>query len=472
MRIITHYPDFAFAIETQVILFFINAIVTALSYYWCVSLLLHIIQKKVEFKQKLKFSFMAAILLNILVVYGVSWINGIMTGVGKLHIGKFEILTKNVLPVAYFFLYILGIRILNLSPVKSIMFMRFSYIYYLTCTLCLRIVSLSFALSSRGDPRGWNYLSDILKLVGGTILIYIIYRIILFVLNHYKLDGIFPDNITVKNVSHELIKNFLICCLFYVLVTGIYYHPYFDVLHCVLLLLLLLSYLSIALLFELNQIQQQNLTNRDEHIAALNSSIEEFRGVKHDFNNVLQTYSGYLSLGAYDKLKLYHAKMVNTTLYAEHYLSLSSRLSENPAFFSLFIQKLDYAKKLGITFETGAICNLKENYLDELEFSRIMSVLLDNAIEAAEKTSQKLISFSVQRKLDNSKLFILSNDTNDDVDVEKILQPGFTTKQGHMGQGLAQVRNTLNKYGNATLNFSSYKNTFTAYLELKPLQHT
>lgn len=462
------YPDLAFKPYMQVLLFLINLITTTLSYYWGASLLLQIFQKRVGFKRKLLFSTIAAIFLNLLVVYGISFFNGLITEERLLYIGNLEILTKNVFPWAYFILYWIGVRILKLSAVKSVTMMQFAYVYFIACNLSIRIFSKIFIHTAQDDPRGWNFLIDIYKLVGGTIIIYGIYRLLAYLVHKGNFNTVFPDNITVKSVPKSLFKNFLVCCGAYALITIIYYYPGLDVVHFILLLILFLTYFYLGITFEFSKILRRLLINRNEHIVELNHAIEEFRGVKHDFNNILQTYSGYLSMEAYEELKQYHAKMVGTTLFAENYLDLSKRFPENPTFFSLLIQKLEYAKALGVFFEVRSLCNMESIGIDALDFNRTISVLFDNAIEEAAKTPQKLVILSTQSNTEGSKLFILSNDTNEDVDIKEIFLPGYTTKPGHMGQGLSQVRNTLNKYGNVTLNFTSYKHNFTVYLEVRP----
>lgn len=461
------YPDFAFALPTQIILFFINMIVTTMTYYWGANLLLQRDEQRFNFKRKICFSGISAILLHILITYGVSFINGWMTQVYRLDIGPFEIITKTMSPFAYFILYWLGIRILRLSPTRSIRMMQFAYIYYVCCTLTTKVTSQTF-FPRLADPRGWNYLRDIYSLLLGSVLIYLLYRMVNYAAERLKFGITFSDNMTVRNIPVELIKNFFICCMIYGIVTAVYYHQGLDSLHCLLALLFLFSYLVISVLREYIKINQQNLNNRDEHITALNQSAEEFRGVKHDFNNILQTYSGYLTIKAYDQLNHYHQKMVGMTVSAENYLDLSQRIPEHPSFFSLLMKKLDYARKLNTSLEIMGICNMQQVPMDELDFCRIMSILLDNAIEEAQHTEQKKIGLSAQKKPDGSILLILSNDTSTNIEVEEIFVSGYTTKADHSGQGLPQIRRILSKYGNCTLNITCYKQTFTAYLEIKP----
>lgn len=461
------YPDFAFHTITQIILFVLNCTLTTLSYYWGTNIIVKVYQKNISLRQKLLFSFISAIVLNIFVVYGIAYLNGVVNQTGQLYIGKFINLTKIMLPFSYFILYLLGIHILKLSSYKSLKIMQLSYIYYACCNLILRIAG-KLIFPRIPDPRGWNYLRDILMLISGTAIIYILYRLVRYAVDRSKLYVNFPDNILVKSIRYELIKNFLISCLFYSFVTISYYYPGLDGVHLIYMFLICLIYLFLSVTIDCNYINKGKLSNKDEHIVALNHSIDEFQGIRHDFNNILQAYEGYISLSDLDGLLKYHKTVTQTTILAETNLDLSKRLAENPPFFSLLMNKLENSRKQGIIILFALECNMEDVYIDNLDFIRVIGILLDNAIEAAQKSLMKRVSLTSQTKPDGSKLFIISNDTLDEVNTENLFTSGFTTKSGHMGQGLSQARSTLHKYGNSTFNVTYYKHNYTAYLELKP----
>lgn len=461
------YPDFSFYTSTQIILFFINCLVTFLSYYWGANLMLQIYQKNVSFKQKFLFSFFSAMLLNILIVYGLAYIIGLLEHRGRLSLGEFRNAVNAMLPFAYFVLYLLGIRILKLSNFKCVKIMHLSYVYYVCCNLVLRIAGI-YLFPRIPDARGCNYLREILMLVSGTAIIYIFYATVRYIISRYKLDADFFNNIIVHHVRHELLKNFFLCCVLYALLTASYYQLPIDGIHAILIFALCCSYLIIYVMKDYTRVYKGRLANKDEHITALNQSIEQFRGIKHDFNNILQTYSGYLAIQDYENLQVYHQRMVNTTVSVGTRLDISQRMPENPSFFSLIVSKLEKAKQCNVNMQIALLCDMGEIYMDALDFARVMAVLLDNAIEAAEQAPSKRINLSGQLKPDGSKLLILSNDTVGEVTAESLFTQGFTTKAGHMGQGLVQVRNTLHQYGNSTFNITCYKGCFTVYLELKP----
>lgn len=464
------YPDYSFWTITQIVLFFVNCFVTTLSYYLGANILLKIYQKNVSFKRKLLFGIISAIVLNIFFIYFISFLNGVfVTHMSFLDSGNgiIYLFIKTINPLSYIFLYYLGIKILGLSSYKSIKIMRLAYVYFLCCSIVVSFSGNVF-FTKIIDPRGWNYLRDILSISLGTVFIYILYKMVDYFVSKNKLYLDLPDNIVIKNIKHELRKNILICTAIYCYVILCRYFITVDALQYILFISTLLVYMTIIIATSYNKIYREKLANKDEHITLLSKSIDEFRGIKQDFNDILRTYSGYLAIKDYEKLNKYHKKMIKTTMLSSTRLDISKRISENPSFFALLISKLELSQKKNVNFELVLACDMQDIYIDELDFSRIMAILLDNAIEEAELTETKQISFSSQTKEDGSKLFILSNDTLNDVNVEKIFATGFTTKEGHMGQGLAQVRNTLYKYGNSTLNVSYYKGIFTIYISLRP----
>lgn len=247
-----------------------------------------------------------------------------------------------------------------------------------------------------------------------------------------------------------------------------YYYPGSDLFHYLCLFIIFSGYIYVSIIKEFNGIVQGRLLNKREHIGELNQALSDFRGIKHDWSNILQTYSGYLDIGDIKKLKQYHQSVVNTIIHADTNSDLSRKHLENPSFFALLKSKWALAQKKNVNIQFQLLCNFENIYIDELDFNRIMANLLDNAIEAAEQTSSKLVSLTARTKPDQSLLFILTNDIAEDIDIGKIFESGFTTKISHMGLGISQVQKILHKYGNSTFYIDCYMKRFNVYLELKP----
>lgn len=108
------------------------------------------------------------------------------------------------------------------------------------------------------------------------------------------------------------------------------------------------------------------------------------------------------------------------------------------------------------------------------EFTRILGILLDNAIEAAEQCREKEIHVILRKdpKVNRQLLIIENTYANKDVDTEKIFEKGYTSKETEdkkkHGLGLWEVRKILRK--NDNLNLFTHKDSdfFKQQLEIYP----
>ena len=84
--------------------------------------------------------------------------------------------------------------------------------------------------------------------------------------------------------------------------------------------------------------------------------------------------------------------------------------------------------------------------MEDIDLSNVMNNLLDNAVEAAEKSSEKKIAVSVYSRNNSMQIIKIINscDTAPKVSNHKLL----TSKKNKSlhGLGLTSVKNTLKKY--------------------------
>ena len=102
------------------------------------------------------------------------------------------------------------------------------------------------------------------------------------------------------------------------------------------------------------------------------------------------------------------------------------------------------------------------------EFSRILGILLDNAIEASSECDEKVINISFRNDEKNHRQLITIENTyaNKDVNTEDIFKKGFSGKENHSGLGLWEIRQILNKNNNLNLHTSKTDEFFTQQLEI------
>ena len=102
------------------------------------------------------------------------------------------------------------------------------------------------------------------------------------------------------------------------------------------------------------------------------------------------------------------------------------------------------------------------------DFTRILGILLDNAIEAANECDKKIINVTFRKDIVNDMLLIIIQNTyaNKDVDTETIFQKGISTKENHSGLGLWKVREILMHNNNLNLFTTKNDEFFTQQFEI------
>ena len=102
------------------------------------------------------------------------------------------------------------------------------------------------------------------------------------------------------------------------------------------------------------------------------------------------------------------------------------------------------------------------------EFTRILGILLDNAIDASKECDEKVINIIFRDdEKHHRQLIIVENTYKDkDVDTEKIFNKGFSGKENHTGLGLWEVKKILNKSKNLSLYTTKNEKYFSQQIEI------
>ena len=95
------------------------------------------------------------------------------------------------------------------------------------------------------------------------------------------------------------------------------------------------------------------------------------------------------------------------------------------------------------------------------KFTRILGILMDNAIEAASECDEKIINVTIRNDIrQNRQLLIIENTyKNKDINLDKIYEKGFSTKPKNTGLGLWEVNKIISQSKNIS-RFTSKTNKF------------
>lgn len=246
-------------------------------------------------------------------------------------------------------------------------------------------------------------------------------------------------------------------------------------------LVIQVSYLvviSVTLVLLVKNIQKENRLKNEQmqhdlfsqymsSLEAINLDMQKFR---HDYINILITMERYIENGDLDGLKTYfHDKILKTERVTLHKNALIKDLGNLDIIElkGLLLTKLLLAleKKLNIQVEIPEkVSNIS---MDIIDLSRIIGILIDNAIEASVESKDLFLNLAMINLSNKSTLIIIENSFDDATfDINKLYNGNFTTKNGNRGYGLKNVNDILKNYPNVLLQTSIENNVFIQEIEI------
>lgn len=174
---------------------------------------------------------------------------------------------------------------------------------------------------------------------------------------------------------------------------------------------------------------------------------DNVRGFRHDFNNMMQIIGGYITLDDMDGLKKYYRNLTTDCKDINGFKVAKITDVEEPTVFNLLFSKSKRAHDFGVDFNFIALTSLKILNVNMYEYTKILGVLLDNAIEAASECDYKIVNITFSLENDSKTIDCLIENTYVDknIDISKIYEKDFTTKsrKKNSGLGLWGVRKIL-----------------------------
>lgn len=237
-------------------------------------------------------------------------------------------------------------------------------------------------------------------------------------------------------------------------------------------MLCLIAYFFISLFsivktkqLEIATIDNQNLQSYNDNLKSMYDNIRAF---KHDFNNIVHAIGGYVRAKDMDGLTKYYDSLFDECSSINNLSALNPETVNNPSIYAILLDKYSKAEKKNIKMELGVYIDLNTLNADIYEISRILGILLDNSIEAAQECENKYIN--VRFLMDNRKnrqLIIIENTYKDkNIDTLKIFEKSYSTKPHNTGLGLWEVNKILNKHDNLAIYTTKTEEYFSQQLEI------
>lgn len=304
------------------------------------------------------------------------------------------------------------------------------------------------------------------------LCIYILYRIIRYFKFNIKLENMTRKN-KVLFVINTLLGILAIGTQFYLIV---FYSDKLPIYITITSILSLLAYFVISF-YSLLSTDKLDTTTRDLEEAQLyNKTLtilhDSIRGFKHDFHNIVQSIGGYADRGDLEGLRVYYRQLLQDCGRTNNLTALNPEVINNPAIYNVLATKYHKADEIGVQINLGIFINLNEieKHMKIYEFTRILGILLDNAIEAAAECENKIIHVSFRKEQNRRRLLVIIDNTykNKDINVDKIYEKDFSTKskETNSGLGLWEVRQILKKNNNLNLFTTKSEEFFSQQFEI------
>ena len=190
--------------------------------------------------------------------------------------------------------------------------------------------------------------------------------------------------------------------------------------------------------YELSRLKakEEQVREQDTEIRALHRNV---RKLKHDMKNHLMVVASYLNKEEYGAAKAYTSEILDKLNAVHSYIETGNSLLNH-----IVNEKLEYARAKGISVK-AEIENISFEKMKSIDFSALLSNMLDNAIESSEKEAQPELYISVSRRR-GYEVILVKNRIEKSVLQENPELKSTKTEKGIHGMGICQISEIVEKY--------------------------
>lgn len=218
---------------------------------------------------------------------------------------------------------------------------------------------------------------------------------------------------------------------------------------------------------EQKKFEQKHLQTYTDEIVTL---YNEIRGFRHDYTGMLVSLRMAIESKDLQEIDRVYSEVLvkaNQKLRSDKYTYFDLNNIEDSALRSLIAQSIVNAKTNDVEYTLEVKDIITPLSMELLDLVRVMSVLLNNAVEGAVESYQKQLEVAII-KLDLETLVVIQNSCKKrNVKSEDLFELGFSTKGRHRGLGLNNVKEILGKYDNVILETEIDNDVFKQVIRFK-----
>ena len=345
--------------------------------------------------------------------------------------------------VGIIFIFVIFRVILKFNTVKSFILTVFNFIFVILSEIISYLLT-SFIFRTSFENMTGNINLSLVAIVLQFLIIILLLRLLKYFLNKFTKINTLIEHITTKQLLIFLFL--LVICICPQLVLFLFneynsYSIYFLIINCIQMILfciVIFNYLNKAL--EKNKIESDLITTK-LHNDTMSGMIDGVKTLKHDYNNIIQALNGYVLTKQYDKLEEHINKVLKECNIINTLGSIDPKIFNDPAIYGIVGAKYFLITGHDITMDLEVITDVKEISFPMPELSRILGILLDNAIEASEKLKdiKPEIILNITQKSGYYSILIKNRIEDSVISENKQLHTTKVDKQHH-GYGLKTVK--------------------------------
>lgn len=238
-----------------------------------------------------------------------------------------------------------------------------------------------------------------------------------------------------------------------------------------IILMLIISmnvYRSRAQLIE--QHEKQMHEQLIDYVTKLEFMHDELATFRHDYMNLMLTLEEAVRTEDVQQIKqIYEGTIAPTTGIVNNQQLELTKLSrvliaEVKSVLSVKIVTAQQ-RKLSVTVDIPEPIN--ELYMATESFIRILSVLIDNAIEAAEKSTERSICIALFTVHHTQYCIVKNSMDNPRSSLDNLYAKNYSTKGKDRGLGLYSIKRIVNQHPNITLSTAAEQHSFEQKLIIK-----
>ena len=165
---------------------------------------------------------------------------------------------------------------------------------------------------------------------------------------------------------------------------------------------------------------------------------QQSRTLKHDMKNHTLVILSYLEKNQIEEAKQYTSEILDKLNAMYTYISVGNALLN-----FIINSKLSKAKELGLEIK-AEIENLPFSYMDSIDFSSLLSNILDNAMEAAVDSQRKMLGVTIAHKKGFDTIAVKNSIDQSVLERNPELKTSKAEKEH--GLGIKQIRAIVEKY--------------------------